>query len=984
MKLHDSTRNNLHFCIISIARMNVCRQFFGGNLTYVFGLSILLFSTILLSPGLSLAQTATISGEVVDSESGETLPGANVIIHGTRYGASTDIDGRYTIRGLPAGEHTMVVRYMGFEQQSFEISVAADERLVYNIELVQEIMEGDEIQVIGYQRGQARALTRQRQSVNIRNVISAEQLDRFSDQTVQGALRRVSGMGHGGGANIRGVGAGMTRVSVDGQRMGSTGGNRTVNLSTLSADIVQELDVIKVITPDMPADALSGVINISLRRPIGGQRSMNVQSGGGMQPRYLDHTGPSYRVSLSYGDSPDDTYSFGFNVSFQQAPNASENFSPEWSTVNIPGYDVQDVLSATSSTYSFQQRARYSAGGQFTFQPSERTTYHFQGMFNYQDQLSNEHRTRAGINTQRYTTPNQTGPLAETHGVGHISYRNQIMDQSFFQYTLQAGARHLFDRFDMEYKLGWGHGRRHRDQYTLMWRNSRPGIDYFVNIDDPWYPVLEIAPHSHRIEYPNSTAMGRTEFLTHVVQPHTDNEVTATIDLEAPFGMGRLKFGGSAILAFQTGDEERFDMQWEARLGPADFPQYINSTWNVLGRPEMNYFIPHLVDGRKAIDIYEKRIPTAQKDVLNYGSSKSAFFRNNENIFSVYGMAELRYSILTFLVGARVEQMYARSEARDIVYSGDRLLGVLPIHSTVSYIDLFPNAQFIFSVTDYTNVRLAYSRSIGRASFTQLSPFREWDYDNRRVRHGNPELKPMTSDNLDFLIEHYFMNVGQISAGIFYKRLSDFIFSASSRVGEGGLDDMDNLPDETVRYDGWQRSTFCNGQEADMYGLELSWQQSLRFLPGFLGNLGTYANYTYTQSAAYIDRLDDAGNELSVPIQSQRPHIVNLGLEYLQGRFAGQVSYHWSAPFMSSYASQREWVPSIQLRERVYKDSYSDGANDVSVTVRYRIADNFRIWLDGSNLLNHRSVNYEYDRDYYPTSITLQGTQITIGLRYQL
>ncbi len=960
-----------------------------GPLTRAIPIAAMVLLAILTSTGLInsvIAQHGTITGEVLEQETDETLPGANILITGTSSGTTTDIDGRFTLRRVPQGEHELLIRYMGFEQQTISVSVADGERVVLDpIRLAPAHVEGDEILVMAYQRGQSRALTRQRQSTNIRNVVSAEQLDRFADQTVEGALQRIAGMGHGGEANIRGVGAGMSRVSVDGQRMGSTGADRSVDLNTISADMVQELDVIKVITPDMPADALSGVINISTRRPIGGDRSVNIRAGGGFHPRYSDQAGPGYRMSVSYGDSPVSNYSYGINLSYQREPRAEESFSMAWTTRNLSEFGVMDLLSSMESQYQFGASDRYGVGGQFTFQPTDRSTYHFQGMFNYQDRGSNRHIVFTNPRVASYITPTQTGPIDHPDLGGTIGYRVRFGDDDIHQYTVQAGGRHLFDVFDLEYKIGWGHGRSTRNQYNANWTIGRPYVDFFVDIEDRFHPKLEIASHGPRVTYPGNDQIASTEFMDHTVTRHTDNEITSTIDFEAPFRIGKLKFGGSAVLSYQQGYEEAYMMRWDGRVGPADFPQQLNNSWNVMGRNGISYEIPYLVDGDRFIGTFNSRFPNLIKDEEEFGRSESTFFNGAERVYSSYAMTEIRFGKFVVLGGARIEHTLANYRAREALFSqNDLFLGSTPVEADVNYTNIFPNAQFILRITDFTNIRTAYSRSIGRPTFTQLSPFRVWNYNSRSIVYGNPALKPMLSNNFDFLIEHYFRNVGQISLGLFYKKLDNFVYSETRRVPEEGFFAFETPDNNPEAYSGWNRTTYLNGDEAEIYGIEFSWQQNLSFLPGFLSNLGTYVNYTYTYSEADIERETDAGEPVLVRLQDQRPHVLNAGLDYSVGGFSAQVSYQWSSPFVSDYAATRSWVPSIQLQERVYADNFTDGANDVSLTVRYRITDNFRIWLNGANLLNHRSVNYRYDRDFYPTNVLLSGTEITMGLQYSL
>ena len=71
----------------------------------------------LLFAGSAFAQVQ-VSGTVTDADTGDALPGANVVIEGTTLGTATDQDGRYTISGVPAGTHTLTASFIGYEDLS--------------------------------------------------------------------------------------------------------------------------------------------------------------------------------------------------------------------------------------------------------------------------------------------------------------------------------------------------------------------------------------------------------------------------------------------------------------------------------------------------------------------------------------------------------------------------------------------------------------------------------------------------------------------------------------------------------------------------------------------------------------------------------------------------------------------------------------------------------------------------------------------------
>lgn len=971
--------------------------------------SVLPLFVLLIFSTTSIAQTGTIRGEVTELETGETLVGANVIIQGTDKGASTDIDGRYVIRNAPVGEHTLLFRYIGFESRDVEVTVEAGETIQVNMEMSATYIEGEEIQVTAFQRGQSRALSEQRKSVNIKNVISSEQIEAFADNTVTGALSRIAGMGHGG-TNIRGVGAGATNVTMNGQRMGATGSNRSVDLSTISADMVQDLEVIKVITPDMDADALAGVININTRRPIGGERSINIRLGGGVQDRYLKHTGTMQRASVSYGDSPNDRYSFGLNFSYQRDPSADEQFSTEWQARAFDGFGTVDILSDVVSNLDYNIPERIGTGAQFTFQPSDISTYHVQGMFNFENRSRYQYGVSYNPRMQNYTHPTYTGDPdgaggADAENQGTIQYNPRLDDIEIQQYTVQAGGRHRLDQLDLEYKLGWGHGRYSDDQYRMNFETNS-NYEFIFDTDDRWNPNVDIAPWSRAANpvFPRTNEMFFQE-MDHRINNNVDNDIEASIDMEIPYQFGDIKTGLSSSLTFKRGVGEQIPREPSTRMTVANFKQIENGAWEIFDRSNQTFHIPWLIDLENARDFYLTQSPR-----FVYGpdgreewalSTETSRYFANENTFAAYAMSNFRIGQFTLLGGLRVEHTYNNYTGREAQISGSgRFLGATDINSTNSYTNLFPNLQTVFAFGQMTNLRLAYSRSIGRPNFNQLNPYIMRNYADQTIQQGNPKLSPMLSNNFDVLFEHYFLNVGQFTIGLFYKDMKDFVFSFTETI-------RTDAGDEEAEFEGWRRSGFRNGEQATVYGAEFMWQQNLEFLPGILGNLGTYVNYSYAQSIADVGRgLDEQSThglahlfELVgldgqfdnfqdykniTPLEGQRPHVVNAGLDFSKGDFFTQLSYQWAAPSISSYGSNDKNLIASPTPRAVYFDQYNGARQNVSLTARYWVSDHFQVWFDASNILNHKEINYYYDSDYYPYSTELSGREITLGLRYQL
>ena len=97
---------------------------------------LLVFSIYFLV--LSLIHAQTVKGVLTDEATGEAIPFANVVLDGTRYGAATDLNGFYLINKMPAGEYTLRVRYVGYQEYNETITIGKGQTILRNISLKAE------------------------------------------------------------------------------------------------------------------------------------------------------------------------------------------------------------------------------------------------------------------------------------------------------------------------------------------------------------------------------------------------------------------------------------------------------------------------------------------------------------------------------------------------------------------------------------------------------------------------------------------------------------------------------------------------------------------------------------------------------------------------------------------------------------------------------------------------------------------------------
>lgn len=107
-----------------------------------------ILTMVLLAPALVLAQ-ADITGQVTDAETGDPLPGVNILIQGTDMGAASDNQGNFTIPDVTmTGEQTIMARMIGYRMEERTVTVPASGTITVNFELRSTVIQGNAIAVV--------------------------------------------------------------------------------------------------------------------------------------------------------------------------------------------------------------------------------------------------------------------------------------------------------------------------------------------------------------------------------------------------------------------------------------------------------------------------------------------------------------------------------------------------------------------------------------------------------------------------------------------------------------------------------------------------------------------------------------------------------------------------------------------------------------------------------------------------------------------
>jgi hypothetical protein len=183
------------------------------------------FAAFSISNNDVYAQNSRVIGTVTDQDTGDPLFGANVFIEGSSIGAATNIDGKFILPVVPLGEHTLIVRFIGFNEVREDFSLTdANRTLEMNFELKAVALEGQEVVISAQAMGQKQAINQQISSNTIKNVVSAARIQELPDATAAESIGRLPGVSisrSGGEANkvlVRGL---VPHVQIDGVSIGS-------------------------------------------------------------------------------------------------------------------------------------------------------------------------------------------------------------------------------------------------------------------------------------------------------------------------------------------------------------------------------------------------------------------------------------------------------------------------------------------------------------------------------------------------------------------------------------------------------------------------------------------------------------------------------------------------------------------------------------------------------------------------------------------
>lgn len=931
------------------------------------------------------AQNGVIKIKVLDEQK-LNLPGANVSLDNKKYVAVSDNSGIATFYNIPNGKHIVTIAYLGYKDYSKNIeSSGSVTEIAVNLEsgvtiLSNVIVLGDRL------KGQAKALNQQKNSDNITNIISADQIGRFPDANIGDAIKRVPGItmqndqGEARNIIVRGMGPEFNSVTLNGERIPSAeGDNRRIQMDLIPADMIQTVEVSKTLTADMDADAIGGSVNLVTRSAPNGKR-FSATVAGGYNPIRSSFIGTlNFITGARFAKNK---LGYVISGSFNRNDFGSDNLEAVWSKdangkpfVSDNDLRIYDLI-----------RIRRSATATFDYKISPLHVITVTGSYNWRDDKENRFRLR-----QRFRGNPATDLLYDAAGnisgynVGEVLRQtkggiaggrvdNRRLEDQRVR-SLSVKGDHVFGKLktDWSIQLAKASEERPNERYISFGRRN---ITVSQNITDPRKPLLT-----------NTIALSaytRRNELTEEFQDQFEEDLNAKINFEIPASiiagqLGRLKFGAR----IRTKEKVRDNSFFSYTPTGTTTQEFANISIMPLVDKTMSEFYPGnqfvagsfispgflgglaFKDGGKFIESDEP------------GEYLSGNYNAKETITAGYFDLKQNFSEkISANIGLRIERT-SINYSGNIVEDGDQFKGIATFKN--NYTDFMPNLNIRYKLDNNTILKGAITRSIARPRYYDLVPFFNINPNDQELSAGNPKMEPVRSWNVDVMFEKYYKSVGLISGGVFYKNIDRFFYTyVDQRYAQAAFaNDFPTVNNPIAAGDIWQFTQRRNGDGASVVGFEVAAQRQLDFLPGIWKGFGVYFNYTYTYSKA--DGIYDGSGVLvrnNVKLPGAAPHIFNFSLSYENSKFVGRLS----ANYTSAYVDDSD---DAGYNADSFNDRFYDKQFFLDFNASYAISPKTRIFTEANNLTN-QPLRYYQGNKSRTAQLEYYGPRFNFGLKFDI
>lgn len=921
---------------------------------------LMLTFAALTSPALANETDApgSIRGKVTDAEH-QTLPGAAIQIESLHTVVTSDQNGFYSLPNLKPGVYKVKISYVGYEPKV--ITVKFDGRsLVQNVELNTSNTLSEAV-VTGAFFGQRKALQMQKESMGVNNVVSADQVGKFPDSNIGDALKRINGVnvqydqGEARFGQVRGTAADLTSVTVNGNRIPSAeGGTRNVQLDLIPADMIETIELNKVVTSDMDGDAIGGEINL-ITKNTPNHRVLNFNVGSGYS--WISQK-PLWDLGATLGSRFfNSRFGLMASASYQYSPGGSDN--TEFEYVENDDHSIALKEAQVRQYYVTRERQSYSLALDYTFNPLHKL--YFKGMYNRRSDWENRYRIsykKLNGNSSKQSVVMQTKAGSSDNKDARLELQ-QTMD-----FTL--GGEHNFGRLKADWAGSYSRATEDRpnERYASYQLKGEDFTSGFKDVGEkqPYYALqLPTLDDSH----------WKLSELTNSDQSIAENEWKGKINLTLPLTNGlfgnTLKLGAKYTNKHKTLDKSFFD--YEAK--------------EVLGDDWRKATVGQIREGFMPGNQYPIGSAFISKGTL--GKIDFSQYNGTENLEEEAGNYNIREQItagylrfdqklgkrLEATAGLRVERTDLKTNGFNVTVPDEGDATIAPTGTYKHhYTDLLPSLLLKYKFCTNGNLRASVTKTISRPKYSALIANKCFNTADYTATIGDPNTKPAKAFNFDLSADYYFKSVGMVSVGMFYKNIKNVNIEWSSNKYLGS--DL-GLTGELAQ-ESWKVTQNINAYDARVIGVEAAYQRDFSFIAPTLKCVGFYATYTYTHSTTrnFNERLNVQESD-NVKVAGSPEHTANASLFFEKWGANIRLSYNFASSFIDEMSTSRQL------------DRYYDKVNylDLNASYTWGKKTKFTVYANANNLLNQPLRYYQGEKNR-TMQVEYYGVKVNAGFKINL
>ncbi len=870
-----------------------------SNLKY---LTICLVLVLFSVSGLIGQTTGKISGKVTDKETGNPLPGTNILLVGENLGAASDIAGDYYIINLNPGTYTIRAQMIGYDAVIINnVQVSVNRTAYLDIEMSQGVIQGQTVVV------EANKISFKKDQTSTVKNISADDMQSLPVESIGDVVAMQAGIVNG---HFRGGRSGEVSYMIDGMQVSDvfSGDGKAVDIET---DAVQDLEIITGTFNAEYGRAMSGIVNAVTK--TGSNKFKGGVSGSlgnyitgnddifiGLKTSEIARN-QDYKFHIS-GPIIKDRLHFFMNYRFQDNKNHlngirrfnPDDFSMFESTEPSMWYsehtgDSNYVSMNGTKNQSFMAKISPNLGAglrlsfMYTLNKDEWNSYDHGWKYN-PDGRPSAHR-----NSQMYA-------ISLNHMVSqslfyNLNYSFLNNDFGYYKYEDPLDSRYIHDAYSSNYGPGFftggedkGHTKRlaqdHTVKFDLTWQANKnhsfkSGIQYFAHsIDQAYHSIMN---RYERVGWNNEEMQTLPEDVI-AMDPANIFEWNVRDD-------------GSMFLDFKyyepmiMDDSTLFADVYKVK--PVEFGAYIQD------KMEFESMVINFGIRYDYLD-QNRQYPSDRRNPAN----QMSFYENDEN-----------GDVLTEIINGDTVD----------VLNMDKMSTMI---DTKPVFQISPRLGFSYQLGSQAVIHFSYGH------FFQMPRF-EAMYQNNSMLiapnnfstvQGNPELKAQKTVQYEIGLWQQINDYMDIDVTLYYKDIYDLL---STKV--------------LTTYNQIKYGLYTNKDYGNTRGLELKYNI-------YTGPLSMMVNYTLQYTRGIADNpthsFDRAGNSMDpipllIPMSWDQRHTLNVSVSYNTKNYGGTLTGYFNS------GSPYTWGPleqSVLSRVNLYSNNaWKPTNNTLDLRTYYRV-----------------------------------------------